>query len=144
MLFPMQQHDHIPSPYLICFTCDSLLKRDKNQKTKLELDKLDLVLPGRLSVECFCTAFWDLKSFHHRYPLSHEPPEPCWKTDASFIAECPHNQTTLSFLLHEDLRLCSVSVHLGAVLLFFFTRLQEVPPFWLMFDLWTAFCANGW
>lgn len=57
--FPMQQH-MIRTPYLICFTCD---KKDTNQKTKLE------------SVECFCTAFWDLKSFPHLSPPSHEPPE---------------------------------------------------------------------
>lgn len=52
----------------------------------------------------------------------------CWKTNASLIAECPHNQTTLSFLLREDLRLCSVSVHLGALLLFFLHVCRKSLP----------------
>lgn len=44
------RRDHIPPPYLICFACDSLLKRDWNQKAKLELVDLDLVLLARMCV----------------------------------------------------------------------------------------------
>lgn len=62
-------------------------------------------------------------------PVSFVTSRTCWKTNASFIAECPHIHTTLDFLFREGLRLFSLSVHLGDVLFFFFTRLQEAPPF---------------
>ncbi|KAI2656058.1 Rho GTPase-activating protein 35 [Labeo rohita] len=63
------QHEHIPPPYLSCFARNL----HKTRKTQLELDKLDLVLLAMMCMEC--TAFWDLKSFPHLYPPSHEPPE---------------------------------------------------------------------
>lgn len=78
-------------------------------------NELDLVLLGWMCVECFCTAFWDLKSFLHLYLLSHEPPEHAGRLMLLLLQNV---LTTIDFLFHEGLRLCSVSVHLGAVLFF--------------------------
>lgn len=141
--FLTQQHNHIPTPYLSCFACNSLLKKDENQKTKLELDKLDLVLLGWMCGECFCTAFWDLKSFPHLYLVTW-PSRTCWKTNASFIAECPHIHTTLDFRFHEGLRLCSLSVHLGVVLFFSYYTFSRSPSLLAHVRFVDYFLCNEW